>query len=95
MTTTAAGASPADFQIRRLLQRLRNGPAPLGDPNLNDEAADLIERLYYERNAQRVILDCRTCRNHTTATGGCVSVLQCNEGSAYQRAGVRQCWTHA
>lgn len=46
-------------------------------------------------DAQRAALDCRTCRHHTTATGGCVSVLQCYEGSAYQRAGVRQCWTDA
>ena len=28
-----------------LVQRLRNGPAPLNDPDLNDEAADEIERL--------------------------------------------------
>lgn len=46
-------------------------------------------------DAQRAALDCRTCRHHTTATGGCVSVLVCHEGSAYQRAGVRQCWTDA
>lgn len=44
-------------------------------------------------DAQRAALDCRTCRHHTTATGGCISVLTCHEGSAYQRAGVRQCWT--
>jgi hypothetical protein len=37
-------------------------------------------------------LDCRTCRNHTTASGGCISVLRCIDGSAYQRAGVRQCF---
>ena len=43
----------------------------------------------------RSTLDCRTCRHHTTATGGCVSVLACREGSAYQRAGVRQCWNEA
>jgi hypothetical protein len=46
-------------------------------------------------DAHRAALDCRTCRHHTTATDGCVSVLQCREGSAYQRAGVRQCWTDA
>lgn len=43
---------PVDCQVRRLLPRLRNGPAPLGDPNLNDEAADVIERLCSEREVQ-------------------------------------------
>jgi hypothetical protein len=36
-----------------LIQRLRNGPAPLDDPNLNDEAADAIARLTAERDAAR------------------------------------------
>ena len=45
MTTNLAGASPVDCQVGSLLPRLRNGPAPLGDPNLNDDAADVIERL--------------------------------------------------
>lgn len=46
-------------------------------------------------DAQRAALDCRTCRHHTTATDECVSVLACRDGSSYQRAGVRQCWTDA
>ena len=66
MIDTAAGASPVDCQVRRLLPRLRNGPAPLGDPNLNDEAADLIERLCSEREVQdaamtNLRIDLREC----------------------------------
>jgi hypothetical protein len=66
MTTTAAGASPVDCHVRRLLLRLRNGPAPLGDPNLNDEAADVIERLCSEREVQdaamtNLRIDLREC----------------------------------
>jgi hypothetical protein len=44
---------------------------------------------------QKALLDCRTCRNHTTNSGGCISVLRCVQGSAYQRAGVRKCWDDA
>ena len=33
-----------------LVERLRNGEAPLADPNLNDEAADEIERLREKYN---------------------------------------------
>lgn len=39
--------------------------------------------------------DCRTCRNFTTASGGCVSVLRCVDGSAYTRQGVVQMWEAA
>ena len=46
-----------------------------------------------ERAAERLrMLDCRTCRHHTHASGGCMSVLECHEGSAYQRTMRRQLW---
>ena len=38
------------------------------------------------------VIDCRTCRHYTTASGGCLSVLKCVDGVAYQRAGIRQFW---
>ena len=31
--------------MKDIVQRLRDGPAPLGDPDLNDDAADEIDRL--------------------------------------------------
>jgi len=37
-------------------------------------------------------IDCRTCRHYTTASGGCLSVIKCVDGVAYQRAGIRQYW---
>lgn len=36
--------------------------------------------------------DCRTCRNFSTHSGGCVSVLRCTNANAYKRAGVIQYW---
>jgi hypothetical protein len=42
--------------------------------------------------AVKSALDCRTCRHHTTATGGCTSVVRCREGSEYQPATPRRCW---
>jgi hypothetical protein len=39
--------------------------------------------------------DCRTCRNFTTRSGGCVSVLRCVDGSSYQRQGRFQYWEAA
>ncbi len=39
--------------------------------------------------------DCRTCRNFTTRSGGCMSVLRCVDGSRYQRQGVVQIWESA
>lgn len=38
------------------------------------------------------VIDCRTCRHYTTASGGCLSVIKCVDGVAYQRAGIRQYW---
>jgi hypothetical protein len=66
MKDQAAGASPVDCHVRSLLPRLRNGPAPLGDPNLNDDAADVIERLCSEREVQEsamanLRIDLREC----------------------------------
>ena len=41
---------------------------------------------------RKALLDCRTCRQHTTVSGGCLSVLQCVEGSAYQPTVPRRIW---
>lgn len=64
--TLPAVEGPLERQVRCLLPRLRNGPAPLGDPNLNDDAADVIERLCSEREVQDAALvnlriDLREC----------------------------------
>ena len=39
--------------------------------------------------------DCRTCRNFTTRSGGCVSVLRCVDGSGYKRQGRFHYWEAA
>jgi hypothetical protein len=61
------------------------------------QLADVFERAAGEIERLRVHLDygldCRTCRHHTTQTGGCISVLRCEAGSAYQRIAPRQCWS--
>lgn len=44
-TELTAVAGPVEQGVRPLVERLRNGSAPLDDPNLNDEAAAEIERL--------------------------------------------------
>lgn len=36
--------------------------------------------------------DCRTCRNYTTASGGCRSTLRCVDGGEYRRLNVVQHW---
>jgi hypothetical protein len=63
---------------------------------LRDELALCCElkREYQEQAAaaHAAALDCRTCRQHNDRVGGCMSVVRCVYGSAYQRAGVRQCW---
>lgn len=60
------------------------------DPAVSHEAQTLIDRGATEERARQ--LDCRTCRQHNDRVGGCMSVVRCIDGSAYQRAGVRQCW---
>ena len=57
-----------------------------------DDQADEIDRL---RAALLDARDCRTCRNFTTRSGGCVSVLRCVDGSGYQRQGQFQYWEAA
>ena len=47
------------------------------------------------RKASEAWRDCRTCRNFTTSSGGCVSVLRCIDGSSYSRQGVMQFWEAA
>lgn len=48
-----------------------------------------------ERERLNMLRDCRTCRNYTTKSGGCMSVLRCVDGSRYQRQGVVQIWESA
>jgi len=77
------------FEVAR--GRMAGGWVPV-DADLVIALHDRLDSLAAE---QRRLMDCRTCRNHTTSTGGCVSVLRCIDGSAYQRAGVRQCCDRA
>ena len=88
-----------------LIKRLRARTAPMwthatcGTPVMHghkpdplcQEAADEIERLRADAEPMNN-LDCRTCRNYTTKSGGCMSVLRCVDGSGYQRQGVVQIW---
>ena len=46
-TQQTAVAGPVEPTVRPLVQRLREGAAPLDDPDLNDEAADRIEFLIW------------------------------------------------
>ena len=91
MTTEPAGASPVDCQVRRLLPRLRNGPAPLGDPNLNDEAADMIERLQSDCKKMRGALRQVAQAHAWLAFGDCrsfgsdVQLLSPNDADALAR----------
>jgi hypothetical protein len=41
----------------------------------------------------RAEADCRTCRQCLLATGECVSVVRCIDGSGYQRLRPVQFWT--
>lgn len=58
------------------------------DPAVSERAAALLAA----QPQDKPVIDCRTCRHYTTASGGCLSVLRCVDGVAYQRAGIRQFW---
>lgn len=58
------------------------------DPAVSERAAALLAAQPQTEPA----IDCRTCRHYTTASGGCLSVIKCVDGVAYQRAGIRQYW---
>jgi hypothetical protein len=45
-----------------------------------------------ERDALRADADCRLCANFTTKSGGCVSLVQCVDGSQYKATTPRQYW---
>ena len=70
------------------------------------EAHDIMAECYGTLGRQQIEIeqlraalldarDCRTCRNFTTRSGGCVSVLRCVDGSGYQRQGRFQYWEAA
>lgn len=52
-----------------------------------------IHPLVRAHDAHMAALDCRTCRHYTEKTGGCMSVVRCVQGCAYQRLGVRAYWS--
>ena len=82
--------SRVDYLEAWKAEAMNGKPAPIDGFGGNIDSA--FEAVTAERLST---LDCRTCRQHATATGGCISVLKCIEGSAYQRAGFRQCWEKA
>lgn len=97
----AAAVAAQRELFRGLVESLRNANAAAQQPGKfgvlthQQERAwmALIDSISVETPPPRSWrLDCRTCRHHTTATGGCISVLRCIDGSSYQEAGVRQCW---
>jgi hypothetical protein len=50
------------------------------------------ERDAAERDALWAAADCRLCANFTTKSGGCVSLVQCVDGSQYKATPPRQYW---
>lgn len=54
--------------------------APLYDKSTVDAALNLWPR------------DCRLCANYTTASGGCVSTVQCVDSDQYRATAPRQYW---
>lgn len=61
------------------------------NPDAYATVLDAMNAVREQPQAEPVI-DCRTCRHYTTASGGCLSVIRCVDGVAYQRAGIRQYW---
>jgi hypothetical protein len=60
--------------------------------DIERELRPSMEALRAALSQAEPVIDCRTCRHYTTASGGCLSVIKCVDGVAYQRAGIRQYW---
>lgn len=96
----AAAVAAQRELFRGLVESVRNAnaaaqrPGEFGLLTHQQERAwvALIDALSSEINIRSWRIDCRTCRHYTTATGGCISVLRCIDGSSYQQAGVWKLW---
>lgn len=100
--TGGLGPSPERTAVDRLMKRCQIGVGP----RQMGEAHDIMAECYGTLGRQQIEIeqlraallaarDCRTCRNFTTRSGGCVSVLRCVDGSGYQRQGRFQYWEAA
>lgn len=58
----------------------------------DDDAIELARRGWRLRAAMLDAIDCRTCKNFTTKSGGCTSVVRCVDGSRYQPHARFQYW---
>lgn len=87
-------------EVERLMKRCQIG---VGGRNALDTAHDIMAECYGTLGRQQIELDqlraalldardCRTCRNFSTRSGGCVSVLRCVDGNSYQRQGRFHYW---
>ncbi len=85
------------------LVRLSDGLGPLREScaecqTPNSCGGSLCLEAYISRRIRQELMavrDCRTCRNFTTASGGCVSVLRCIDGSSYMQTRPMQFWEAA
>ena len=100
--TDGLGPPPERAVVARLMKRCQIGVGPRQMGEAHDIMAECyrtLGRLQIEiEQLQAALLDardCRTCRNFTTRSGGCVSVLRCVDGSGYQRQGQFQYWEAA
>ena len=100
--TDGLGLAPERAAVERLMKRCQIGVGP----RQMGEAHDIMAECYGTLGRQQIEIeqlraalldarDCRTCRNFTTRSGGCVSVLRCVDGSGYQRQGRFQYWEAA
>jgi hypothetical protein len=62
-------------------------------PDVSSDAAALVERGRMEERER--LRDCRLCRHYTTASGGCVSVLQCVAGDRFTATAPLRYWEAA
>ncbi len=90
---------PTRAEVDRLMKRCQIG---VGGRHALDNAHSIMADCYgtlgalmMEVEILRTWRDCRTCKNFTTKSGGCMSVLRCVDGSRYQRQGVVQIWESA
>lgn len=97
------GPPPERAAVDKLMKRCQIG---VGGRHALDNAHDIMAECYGTLGRQQIEIDrlraalldardCRTCRNFSTRSGGCVSVLRCVDGSGYQRQGRFQYWEAA